>query len=367
MLNTLKKKRLSQILHANDGYITGLSDLSADREPSFFFYLMGRHYGTLIQNNPKDSAIRRGVKIRHILHPILLKVSPLFMPQKHIIENRENLKQGRPTTTPDMGITLPKEPVIFAPNHGFKDDVAATVVAAKRHFYILFGSLPQFYNTFDGVSAWLNGSILLNRKVKKSSQSTVAKAAQVLNAGADLMLYPEGVWNKSPNRLLLDFWPGIYRICKETGVQVVPIVHYIEDSAKRTPDNIVHTVVDDPIRLDDKTETEALELLRDTIATWKFLMMEQYGRSTREEVFRGFNSYEEAWEHHLTQRVKTADYYDTEIEFCADYRPRKVVHPETVWQTVADIQNVTPENADHVAFAQKLVAQAQKNDFQRRF
>ncbi len=44
-----------------------------------------------------------------------------------------------------------------------------------------------------------------------------------------LIVFPEGVWNKSPNALSLELWPGIYRIACETGAKIVPIVHYIYD------------------------------------------------------------------------------------------------------------------------------------------
>ena len=40
------------------------------------------------------------------------------------------------------------------------------------------------------------------------------------------------------------------------------------------------------------SEQEGLTLLRDTMATWYFYLMEKYGHSTREELLEGF---ETAW------------------------------------------------------------------------
>lgn len=51
--------------------------------------------------------------------------------------------------------------------------------------------------------------------------------------------------------------------------------------------NLIHTVVDDPIRIDDLTERQALDYLRDIMATWYYLMIEAYSKSTRAEVLGG--------------------------------------------------------------------------------
>ena len=196
-----------------------------------------------------------------------------FLKNPQIFENRNFLrKPDKDPIAPDKDILLPKEPVIWAGNHAFKDDGLATILAAKRHAYILFGSLPQFYNTFDGITAYLNGVIMINRKVAASKKSATAKAVRAVGYGADLMVFPEGVWNKTPNRLLLDLWPGIYRIACETGAKVIPVVHYMRDCTGRESNNPIHTVIDDPIRIDDIGEQAALRYVRDVLATWFYLM-----------------------------------------------------------------------------------------------
>lgn len=74
----------------------------------------------------------------------------------------------------------------------------------------------------------------------------------------------------------------------------------------------------------------------------------------------------DAWETHLSARVKTADRYDREIELCADYRPKNILRPEEVWRAVAENKS-TRENVLDVAFAKQIVEAARANDFQRRF
>lgn len=267
----------------------------------------------------------------------------------------------------DKEIILSNEPVIFCVNHRFTDDALGSVCAVPRHAYILFGSLPMFFNTVDGISAWLNGVILCNRKVAASRRTAAENAVRLLQMGGNLLIFPEGVWNKTPSRLMLDYWPGVYRIAKVTGAKVVPVVHYIRNTDDPSPENVLHTVVDEPLRLDDLSEKDALSLLRDTMATWYYLMMERYGQTTRQELLEGFRSSDEAWESYLTMHTGKIPYYDKEIETTADYRPKSTVLAQNVYGPIADIQNITPENARAVADAIRIVGQARRLDFQRRF
>ena len=110
-----------------------------------------------------------------------------------------------------------------------------------------------------------------------------------------------------------------------------------------------------------------MELIRDVLATWFYLMMEIYGKSTREDVLEGYDTPVEAWGQSLKARVKTANRYDLEIELCADYRPKWKNEPQQVWQAIADVINITPKNVGHVFYAKQLVAQYTREDFQHRF
>lgn len=364
MFEKQKEKRIQQILAAHEGQITGLVDLIADQEPSLLFYLFGMRFSKLMQGNVDEENLKKEIIKRRRIHPVLKRSIPHLIKEKQIIENRRTLL-GKPG--PDVEPILPKEPVIWASNHAFKDDAAGSLMAAKRHVYILFGNISALYNTFDGAFANLNGIVAINRKVKASRSTTVNRAASVLRQGTDLLIYPEGVWNKTPAKLLLDFWPGIYRISKETGAWVVPIVHYIKDPICQNPGNIIHTVVDDAVRIDDMSEQAALEYLREIMGTWYYLMLEKYGKSTRKKEIAGFPDSVSAWEYHLTERIKPVERYDKEIELHADYHPMECMSPLTVWKELAAIKHISLENVVQVAEACIRSGQLQREDFQHRF
>lgn len=390
LFETLKERELAKIVEANKDYITSINDLTGGDDPSLLFYLLIKLSDRLLNPENQKEQSKTAIEIRRKLNPIIKKLGPSFLTNPQIIENRNFLMN--PTAKvieEDPGIILPDEPVIWTANHSFKDDTLATVLVA-RHAYILFGSLPQFYNTFDGVTAYLNGVVQANRKVKLSRGASIPKSVGVIKNGADMLIFPEGVWNKTPDRLLLDFWPGVYRTAQETGAKVVPVAHYQRDkTSKKIPGNEIHTVIDDPMDITNMSEKEGLELLRDKIATWYWLMMEQYGKSSNYEEF-GLRevmeknnqfltieeqlqlahvrpkTYNEVWEQHLTERVQTAARYDKEIELSADYRPRQKVLPEDVFASIASLEK-TEQNKDAVEHARQLVKTRRENDFQRRF
>lgn len=365
LLENWKKNKIRKIEEMSGENITSITDFTAGKEPSFLFYILADKLNYLLKNNPDEALSEKGIKIRKKLNYLIKKLGPSFLASPQVIENRNVLIDPN-SNEPDQGIVVPEKPVIWVANHAFKDDTLASILAAKRNAYIMFGSLPQFYNTFDGITAWINGVVMTNRKVKASKKGSMPKAVKAMELGADLFVFPEGVWNKSPNELLIDFWPGVYRIAKETGAEVIPMVHYVSDPSKKTKDNVIHTVVDDPISIAHLPEEQALELLREKMGTWYYLMMEKYGQSTRAEVLKGFSTSQEAWEEHLIRRASTADRYDLEIELCADYRPKDKIRPEDVFAPIADLTPTT-ENAHHVEYAKKLVKERKENDFQRRF
>lgn len=343
--------------------ITGPSDLSGQRSLSPIGRLMVRFAPHLLSCDPDRMISERSIRIRRFLHPVLMALLPMFLEYRQVFESRNAL---RGIDEPDAPLELTREPVIWCPTHGFKDDVVATILAS-RHAYILFGSLPAFFNTFDGVSAYINGSVMCNRKVKASKQASFDGAIQVLRMGTDMLMYPEGVWNKHPDKLILDLWPGAYRMAKETGCRIVPVIHYLRDAHEKYRGNVIHTVVADPISMEGLTEQEGLALLRDTMATWYYLMMEKYGRSTRAEMLSGFGTADDAWESYIAMHTGAIPYYDRDIELTADYRPRHIVRPEDVFRPIAAIETITAANAHHVRHARQLVAREERRDFQRRY
>lgn len=356
--------------------IINIKDLLGNKRPSILFYFLANRFDYLLDNDENKIISEKSMKYRDKINKIVKKCGPSFLKSKQVFEDRnelrffnykeqlklgENVELDTNLLAKDEGIKLNKdETVIWVANHGFKDDALATVLSANKNAYILFGSLPQFYNTIDGIISWLNGVILVNRKLDSSKKSSIKKCVKVLKMKKDIIIYPEGVWNKSPNKPVLHLWPGIYKIAKEANVRVVPVIHYKKDLHKN---DIIHTVVDEPIDLTKFSEEEALIYLRDKLAYWTYLMMQKYGKTTRDELLKNHYYSVEAWEEQLKERIKTVDYYDPEIETTADYQTKKEMEYYKVLQDIAKIKNITPKNAHSIVNTKKMI----RNNFQRRF
>ena len=350
------------------------NDLTAGESTSVIFDYMIRNYSYLLDNDIDVSLPKTDFEKGKIIHKIIIKLGKYFLKNPQIIENRALLLEGDSEIFPgedrkkfEKKVKLNDEPVIFVTNHGFKDDVLATILASEKRAYIVFGSLPQFYGTIDGLLACKNGVVMVNRKVSESKKTSVERSKYVLDNGISLMVCPEGVWNKKPNGGMLDFWSGFYRIAKkEDGsfYPIVPIIHYINNTHKPGKDNPIHTIVDDPIILDGMDEEEGIEYVRERMQTWYWKLIEKYGKTTREELIKGYTDVTEAWEDELEKRVATTGKYDIEIETSADKRRKD--EPLQVWEPIAN-QEITKENALEVIRARELVRELKQNDFQHRY
>ena len=270
VIDSLKEKR-RKILFQFDrmsklkeqGKIKDFCDLYGDDDPSLLFPYRLKKYEHLLDDDDISCLSSKEIKRKAKFNYLLRKLGPNFLSSKQIYEDRDELLNLPSGTLGD--VVIPDEPVIFVPNHGFRDDVLGTMIAAERPTYALCASLPLFYNTFDGILLYNSGIILTNRKIKSNKKSSMNKAKMLLQNGGSLIFYPEGVWNKTPNKLHIPLWNGVFKLAKETGVKIVPVVHYIKDPSYTIDknDNSFHTLIDDPIDPNDYTEEELKRIIED--------------------------------------------------------------------------------------------------------
>ena len=368
MLQKAKERYDKKVLEAYAESLSSFSDLIGDGYTGMspLFYLLNRRFLHWLDDDPAVAVSEKEIRFRKRFYPVLQAVGPGALKCTQVFENRRRLMDP----SCDDADTLPQltdSPVIFVANHGFHDDVLASVLAARRVVYIAWGSLPLLYNTFDGFASSLVGCVCLNRKSGASRKAFTAKALRAMEHGMSILAFPEGGWNKTSELLALPLWKGVYDLSAASGCPVVPITLYVRDPEVLSKKNIIHTVVDDPISLYDMPRQEALRLLRDTFATWTYTMMEAYGRSTREIEMGGYTTSDQRWHAHLRERMKGVARYDSSIEKRADYRLKDVTRPEDAFASIAAIreENITPQNVKMVLAARQLVEERQNSDFQR--
>lgn len=166
---------------------------------------------------------------------------------------------------------------------------------------------------------------------------------------------------------MLHLWPGIYRIVNKTGSKIIPVIYYIYDPTKpiTSIENPIHTVIADPIDLTTFSENAGLSYIRDVISSWYYLMLEKYGKITREELI-GSKNFIVAFEEYLETLLNHPKYYDSIIETNAHYKPKNIVTMKEVWKDLSQASLTQNNNAAKTA-AKQMIKIYKQNDFQSRF
>ena len=259
----------------------------------------------LLKNEPEKVMSRSGYKFRKFISlPVRNVLGPATSKNTYHIDRNNNLPTDRP--------------LIFACTHQCKDDIALALASAGRHTYLLFASLPDFFGTLDGPALWLNGVILVDRKKQDSRSAAIPKMKYAIEMGADILMYPEGTLNKTENLIVQKLFPGIYYLAKETNALIIPMAIIQEDKD-------VYSIVCEPFDICKYEKQEGLDLLRDTMATAKFELMEAHSHIKRAEI----GDAEAYWQNEMDELVNSMlPFYDFEIENSSQYIDKN----ETTWE-----------------------------------
>lgn len=353
MLKELKRKNYEWVLK-NVPNVNEISDLVGKNEhdelieSSLLFIILCRVFKKQLNVENKPSSRIIYIKQKYV-YKVFMALGSLFLNGKKISR----------VTIAD----LPNNrPLIFSPNHGFTEDIMSSFKLSEQHGFAICGSLPMYFNTFNGIAQSIYGAIIVNRNNKYSRKTLIDKAVHVLKNGGNILLFPEGVWNKTANKLTIDFWPGIFWIAKQSNALIVPEIHLPVEKTiycSRLPAFDVSVY-------DDSQVKEALNDLRTIMNTELYSLMEKYAHTTREEIIGECESMTEAGEKFFQERVNSVGkYYDYPMEVSADYRPKDVIREVDVWKPIANIQP-TKENLLHYLYAKDRVAILEREDYQHR-
>lgn len=163
----------------------------------------------LLSNDPDDVISKSGILVRKAINPIYRKVIPFSTKNELIVERKEDVPKDKK--------------IIYSATHGFRDDIVLTLKTIDAPVYLLYGSLLDFYYSIDGLALWLNGTIIVDRKDKKSRAAAILKMERALELGSNLLIYPEGVWNKEQSLIVQKLYTGIYDVTEKEEALVVPI------------------------------------------------------------------------------------------------------------------------------------------------
>lgn len=230
--------------------------------------------------------IINGTKIRKILHFPIIIVLKLW---HHVCDIKCNVIYNHSAKV--------KKPTIYAATHICWDDIEYIFDAIKKHTYLFLGDPKNLYRTFDGAILDLNGCVICELKDKRDRYIAKETAIKLLNKGENLLIFPEGVWNTSENKLLNFLFPGIAEMAIRTNADIVPVA--IERSLKSFDIAIGKNINAADYKMQEKNIL--LQEIRDSMATLKWDVLEASGVYKRAELPE---SYSEVFKNKIIQDAR---------------------------------------------------------------
>lgn len=266
-------------------------------------------------------------KIKHYLLVLIIAIERLLRRQRIKTVNKEALDAVRNI----------RGPIIFAPTHCGKFDIQVlTEVLWKYEWSLLSGDYDQLPGTIEGFWLKFNGVIYVNRDDKEWRNRAKREMIAHLKKGGNIMMYPEGTWNLSPNLPVLPLFRGVADVAIETKAAVIPFAQEIDDST-----NTYYVKVGNPIFTDADTEPLALlEKIRMQMAEMKWSLIEELP-FCRMEYDR--EALQTAWDAYIEKRVSECAYYDYELSWKYARREQWQIEREQIRIDIAAI-NPTMKN-----------------------
>ncbi|MBP3922248.1 MAG: 1-acyl-sn-glycerol-3-phosphate acyltransferase [Ruminiclostridium sp.] len=112
---------------------------------------------------------------------------------------------------------------IYACAHIGGNDIQRAFQVINDPSYLMLGDPGILYRMPIYLGLKLNGVIPLETNDKTDRKIAYARAIELLNSGGNLLIYPEGAWNVSPNLIMMKTFTGTVRMAQETNAEIVPI------------------------------------------------------------------------------------------------------------------------------------------------
>ena len=213
------------------------------------------------------------------------------------------------------------KPKIYAATHIGGVDIQRTFEAIKDHAYLFLGDPKELYIDVTGLILKMNGSICFETKDKEDRRIAYNRSIELLKNGGDLLIYPEGAWNISPNKPVNSLYPGVVNMAKETKADIIPVA--IEQYGNRFYANIGKNIKYEDIK--DREVDDIRKDLRDVLATLKWEIWEKEPTSTREKI-------KETEDEFIDNIVNRCEYAFTKEDVYHDlFKEKNIINPEEAY------------------------------------
>lgn len=261
----------------------------------------------------------KGIKARKRIHKLMIlivKIDRKFKKEKIVILNDRRVSHNKP--------------VIYAITHIGGNDVDRVLETIAEHTYIMIGDPGIFYVNIVGGFLRFNGWIPLDTRDKEDRQIAYKRAVELLTRGGNLLIFPEGAYNVFENLPVMKIFPGVVKMARETGCEVIPVA--VEQYNNKYFVNIGKNMSVS----NDASIKEMNQMLRDELATLKWEIWERQKVAKR-------SSYSKEYAENFRQSIMDrSDYGDYEYTL------------QDIYETMYHDKNVT-ERGEAFAFMERLV------------
>lgn len=233
--------------------------------------------------------------LHKVLYKPLMILSATKVKYKLIKENKYTAIKGKP--------------IIFVANHTRFQDTPIALKAVGKQAYIFSGK--QKFAFEDELFFRLNGALFVDRKIKEDARFSKVALVKYLKRNERILYFPEGSWNLTDSLLIHHMKWGIIDIAIEADAQIIPLAIDYDEDTKKCKVRFEKPIL--PSKY--KTKKEAIDALRDKMATMRWLQIE-----SKEPLHRNMINVELLREKKFNV-VREYPYYDLDYEQSCIYRP----------------------------------------------
>ena len=245
-----------------------------------------------------------------------------------------------------------KGPIIFAPTHCGKFDIQVLAeVLWQYRWSLLSGDPHDLPGTVEGYWLKFNGVIYVDRDDKVWRSKAKQDMISLLKNGGNMMMYPEGTWNLSPNSPVLPLFRGIADIAKETNATIIPFAQEIDDKNK-----IYYVKIGEPI-YPTKEPLSILEDLRSQMAEMKWSLIEELPFCGAD--YDKDKLYSE-WDEYIEKRLSECSYMNFNLIWKYSRKEKWQIERE---QIQADLSNICSTKQTSFLFNKRLRGYVKPIDF----
>ncbi|MDO4618799.1 MAG: lysophospholipid acyltransferase family protein [Clostridia bacterium] len=262
----------------------------------------------------------KGYTFRKILHPflwLLVKIDRLITGEKIITLKKPKIKTHKP--------------IIFACTHIGGNDAARALEFIKRHCYLFLGDPKAMYKNFEGLLVYLSGCVIIDTLNKTDRAVGFNRAIELLKAGQNLLIFPEGEWNITENELCMKLYPGVIKMALETGAIVVPMA--VEQYDNTFVFNMGDIIDYNTATYKDYSADKLKADLRDRLATLKYQIIEKHPEN--------YGEITKAFRESFAQNIVSRCEYEFSVQECKSkfFRDKNIVFTA---EAFAHLKNLIP-------------------------